>query len=277
MFSENAYAKVNLSLLITGKREDGYHLLDTVMQTVSLYDTIKVYKNEESIISVICDNAVISGSDNICYKAASLFYEHTGINKGVTIEIIKRIPLAAGLGGGSADAAAVLRLLNKLYGEPLSYEKLCEIALLLGADVPFCIKGGTARVTGIGEHLEPVDSALQVYIVLIKEGIKNSTAQMYKEFDMKCDFSHNDTVEKMVNSLKQGDYKSFLNTVYNDFSLVSNYKEIENRLYQVGADAVSVSGSGPTVMGIFKSKEKADKAAEILSNEYSNVYSVKGV
>lgn len=277
MFSENAYAKVNLSLLITGKREDGYHLLDTVMQTVSLFDTVKVYKNEENRISVICDNAAISGSDNICYKAASLFYEHTGINKGITIEIIKRIPLAAGLGGGSADAAAVLRLLNKLYGEPLSYENLCEIALQLGADVPFCIKGGTARVTGIGEYLEPVDIALKMYIVLIKEGIKNSTAQMYKEFDMKCEFSHKDTVERMVDSLKQGNYESFINTVYNDFSLVSDYNEIKNQLYLAGADAVSVSGSGPTVMGIFKTKEKADNAAKTLSEKYTNVFSVYGV
>lgn len=277
MFSENAYAKVNLSLLITGKREDGYHLLDTVMQTVSLYDTVSVCENNIDEIKVLCDDSLINGEENICYKAAVLFFEQAKMKKGVNIEIIKRIPLAAGLGGGSADAAAVLRLLNKLFGEPLFYEELCQIGLKLGADVPFCIKGGTARVKGIGEKLSTINPALKTYMVLIKEGIKSSTAQMYRQFDMNCDFSDRDTVDRMVESLENGNYNDFTATVYNDFSLVLNYEDIKMSLVELGADAVSVSGSGPTVMGIFKTKEKADSAAKILSEKYSNVFSVYGV
>ncbi len=277
MFSETAYAKVNLSLLITGKREDGYHLLDTVMQTVSLYDTVKVSKNNSDEINVFCDNDHICGEDNICYKAAVLFLERSKIDNGVNIEIIKRIPLAAGLGGGSTDAAAVLRLLNRLFDEPLSYDDLCKIGLKLGADVPFCIKGGTARVKGIGEKLESINPALNTYIVLIKEGNKNSTAQMYRQFDLNCEFSDADIVDKMSLSLENGNYNDFISTVYNDFSLVSDYEGIERNLKEVGADAVSVSGSGPTVMGIFKTKEMADNAVKILSKKYSNVFSVQGV
>ncbi|MEE0946497.1 MAG: 4-(cytidine 5'-diphospho)-2-C-methyl-D-erythritol kinase [Acutalibacteraceae bacterium] len=278
MFSENAYAKVNLSLLITGKRQDGYHLLDTVMQTVSLSDVITVKDNEEIGIKVICDNSSIDNKENICYKAAELFFERTDIKRGVTIEINKNIPLAAGLGGGSADAAAVLRILNKLYAKPLSYDQLCEIGLKLGADVPFCINGGCARVKGIGEEIKKIPSKLKLYIVLVKDALKASTGQMYGDFDkLNRNAELSDISGKMEESLCNGDYGQFCEAFYNDFSLVSNYSYISKRLIELGADAVSLSGSGPTVMGIFSSKEKADSVAQLLDNEYKFVFSCENV
>lgn len=278
MFSQNAYAKVNLSLLITGIREDGYHLLDTVMQTVSLYDTITIYKNDENKINIICNNGDLNGENNICYKAAEIFCKTVGINIGVTIEITKRIPLAAGLGGGSADAAAVLNLMNKLFGNSLDFSELCNIAIKLGADVPFCLKGGSARVKGIGEELIFVNRILPIYLVLVKDNNKPSTGYMYKEFDKIGNFStDSDRTEQLVNSLEKGDYNGFLNAFYNDFSTVSDYLKIKEQLINAGADAVSISGSGPTVMGVFSTKEKADRAAESLLQKYSNVFSVSAV
>lgn len=278
MFSQNAYAKVNLSLLITGINDNGYHILDTVMQTVSLYDTVTVCKNNENIIDVLCDNNELSGENNICYKAAQLFYKTVHVQSGVTIKIIKKIPQAAGLGGGSADAAAVLNLMNRLYNYPLSYSELCDIALELGADVPFCIKGGSARVGGIGEDLEYIKRTLPLYLVLVKDMEKPSTGYMYKEFDRIGKFSINSQrSEQMVKGLESGDYREFVNAFYNDFSSVWDYTDLKEQLVKIGADGVSLSGSGPTVMGVFSSKEKADKAADILLQKYSNVFSVTAV
>lgn len=275
MITQKAYAKVNLSLRITGKREDGYHLLDTLMQTVSLYDTVSVEKIEKGI-EVVCNN--ICSEDNICYKACKLFFEKAGIQSGVKIVIDKKIPVSAGLGGGSADAAAVLRILNKLYGDVLSFDELCELGLKLGADVPFCIKGGTARVNGIGEKLEYINPELKINLVLLKLKDKPSTAQMYKEFDAKGNFAYNsDTVLKMAKSLEKSDFKGFCDNFYNDFISVWDIEEETKALLCCGAEKVSLSGSGPTVMGVYESKEKADVAAEKLSNRFSCVYSVTTV
>jgi 4-diphosphocytidyl-2-C-methyl-D-erythritol kinase len=275
MITQKAYAKVNLSLRITGKREDGYHLLDTLMQTVSLYDTVSVEKSEKGI-EVVCNN--IYSEDNICYKACKLFFEKTGIQSGVKIVIDKKIPVSAGLGGGSADAAAVLRILNNLYGDVLSFDELCELGLKLGADVPFCIKGGTARVNGIGEKLEYINPELKINLVLLKLKDKPSTAQMYKEFDAKGKFAYNsDTVPQMAKSLEKNDFKGFCDNFYNDFVSVWDIEEETEALLCCGAEKVSLSGSGPTVMGVYETKEKADVAAEKLSNRFGCVYSVTAV
>lgn len=277
MISEKAYAKVNLSLYITGVRDDGYHLLDTVMQRVSLYDTVNVSKNEVDIIKVISDNTSILDENNICFAAAKAFFEKTGISSGVNIEVIKKIPLAAGLGGGSADAATVLNILNKMYSYPLSYEQLCEIGLGLGADVPFCIKGGCARVMGIGEAIENTHRNLPLYIVLIKNGEKASTGQMYKAFDMLDRKKAENRNADMVKGLENGDLDMFLKTVHNDFSYVWNYDDIKADLVKNGAKCVSLSGSGPTVMGFFDDKEKADIAADTLIKKYPLTFSVCAV
>lgn len=277
MISEKAYAKVNLSLYITGIREDGYHLLDTVMQRISLFDTVDIRKNNKNSIEIISDKKEIANEKNICYAAASVFFEETGINDGIIIEVQKNIPLAAGLGGGSADAAAVLKILNRMYDEPLDTNVLCKLGLKLGADVPFCIKGGSARVKGIGEIMESFDRKLPLYLVLVKDSVKASTGQMYKELDnIERDKKTNNN-DLMVKSMADGNYDRFIDTVHNDFSYVWNYENIRQDLLKVGADNVSISGSGPTVIGFYKDKKIADFAARKLSEKYSEVYSVQGV
>lgn len=277
MISEKAYAKVNLSLYITGIREDGYHLLDTVMQRISLFDTVDIRKNNKNSIEIISDKKEIANEKNICYAAATVFFEETGINDGIIIEVQKNIPLAAGLGGGSADAAAVLKILNRMYDEPLDTSALCKLGLKLGADVPFCIKGGSARVKGIGEIMESFDRKLPLYLVLVKDSVKASTGQMYKELDnIERDKKTNNN-DLMVKSMSDGNYDRFIGTVHNDFSYVWDYENISQDLLKVGADNVSISGSGPTVIGFYKDKETADFAARKLSEKYSEVYSVQGV
>ena len=178
-----ANAKINLSLYIKGKREDGYHYIDTVMQSVNLFDTLKLKKADK--ITLKCSKRELSGEDNLGYKAAELFFGETKISGGASIYIKKRIPEAAGLGGGSADAAAVLLGLNKLYNSGLSNEKMEEMAASLGADVPFFIKGGTQRSTGIGEVLEALKPFKSGYFVLAKCGTKPSTGEMYRLLDSK--------------------------------------------------------------------------------------------
>lgn len=278
MINLKAYAKVNLSLYITGIRNDGYHLLDTVMQSVSLCDTVQIEKQDKREINVTCNNDTLCGQDNICHKAARLFFDAVQTDGGVDIHIEKRIPLAAGLGGGSADAAAVLKGLNMEYDFPLKDSQLYEIALKLGADVPFCINNGCARVKGIGEELIPINRTLPLYMLLIKKGEKPSTAFMYKEFDKKMEgISQKASAENTCVSLETNDYKGFLASLHNDFSLLWDYSRIEKALLNSGADAVSLSGSGPTVMGFFETKEKAEKGYKLLKEVYRDIFFVQGV
>lgn len=275
MISEKAYAKVNLSLLITGKTDNGYHLLDTVMQTVSLYDIVSIEKNSINEIKVIYDNVSISDENDICYRAVELFKRTANVTDFFTVNVNKNIPLLAGLGGGSTDAAAVLRGLNKIYGDVLNNSQLCEIGLKLGADVPFCINGGCARARGIGEKIEQINRKLPLNIVLIKDGDKDSTGQMYKEFDLKGDFSHSSSVViDSVKALENNDFNLFIRSCYNDFTKVSNDENIRDALLCAGASAVSLSGSGPTAMGFFSSKNEADIAEKLLKDKFSFVCSV---
>ncbi|MBQ1183634.1 MAG: 4-(cytidine 5'-diphospho)-2-C-methyl-D-erythritol kinase, partial [Clostridia bacterium] len=163
-----AFAKVNLSLDVTGKRADGYHTLCSVFQSVSLCDIVEIEKSDS--ISVKCSDTSLNGEDNLCNTAAVKFFQAAGILGGADIFIEKHIPLAAGLGGGSADAGAVLKGLNELYGNPLSEKKLLEIALSLGADVPFCMVGGTKLCEGIGEIMTELSPLPECYIVIAKKG-----------------------------------------------------------------------------------------------------------
>ncbi|MBR2043310.1 MAG: 4-(cytidine 5'-diphospho)-2-C-methyl-D-erythritol kinase [Clostridia bacterium] len=278
MTTVKAYAKVNLSLFITGIRNNGYHLLDTVMHSISLYDTVTVDKGLNENITVTCSNAQISGENNICHKAAVLFFNETKIKGGAKINIVKSIPLAAGLGGGSADAAAVLKGLNREFGCPLNEEALLKLALRLGADVPFCVKGGSARVMGIGEELIPFLNKLPLYMVLIKEDEKPSTAVMYKELDEKMQGIYAEsTVPRLCSALENGDYDTFINCLYNDFSALWDFNSIRKALLLNGADGACLSGSGPMVMGFFRNKAAALKAYETLKDNYRSIYFAESV
>ena len=179
-----AYAKVNLFLDITGRLENGYHTLNTVMQQIGLYDVVTAEISEGDGISIECDNpAVPCNEKNIAYKAAAAFLSETGNKAKIHINISKNIPLEAGMGGSSTDGAAVLKLLNEMYGCPLTIGKLCDIGASLGADVPFCITGGTAVCTGIGEIMKPVGCLKNYVFLVVKPDFSCSTPAGYRAYD----------------------------------------------------------------------------------------------
>ncbi len=261
-------AKINLMLSITGKREDGYHLIDTVMQNISLCDYISIKPSAK--LSVICKESDIENENNIAYKAAELFFKETGVTGRAQIKIKKTIPLAAGLGGGSADAAAVLLALNKIYNTRLSNERLEQIALCLGADVPFFITGGTKRAEGIGEKLTAIKHLNNGYFVLVKADKKPSTAEMYKRLDSE-DHQKPD-VESAVTALENQDIYSLAKLMDNSFIAVWNNSEVKARLLEFNPLCVSLSGSGPTWFAFFEDKKNARLCYKSLKKQKAECY-----
>lgn len=261
-----ANAKINLSLSVIGKREDGYHELDTVMQSIELYDKISIKKSDT--ISVECGD--FGGKSNIAFKAAELFFNDSGINAGAEIAVEKRIPSAAGLGGGSADAAAVLSGLNLLYEARFSKERLCEMSKRLGADVPFLIYGGTMRAKGIGELLTPLKNPDNCFFLIAKSEQKSSTGEMFKRLDS-LPFPKPD-IEKTVNALNGGDYYGAVGSFGNSFSAIWENSPIKGYLEETEADAVSLSGSGPAWFAVYKDKEKALAAEAVLKSKNAECF-----
>ena len=253
-----ANAKVNLSLSVLGKRVAGYHELDTVMQSISLYDTVYIEKSDK--IAVECGE--FGGEDNIALKTAAAFFKASGINAGAEIKIEKRIPSAAGMGGGSADAAAVLVGLDKLYEAKLSYEKLLKIAVKLGADVPFLIRGGTARAKGIGEILEPIKPIGGCYFLIAKGESKPSTGEMFRLLDS-ADYNKPD-IEKTATAINSQDMVSLLASMDNSFAALWRESRIKAELLKTDADAVSLSGSGPAWFAVYLDKNRAVAAEKAL-------------
>lgn len=253
-----ANAKINLSLSVLGRREDGYHELDTVMQSISLYDTVYIEKSDK--IRVECGE--FAGEDNIAFKTAKAFFKASGINAGADIKIEKRIPSAAGMGGGSADAAAVLVGLDRLYKTELSYEKLLNIAVGLGADVPFLIRGGTARAKGIGEVLEPLKPLCGCYFLIAKGENKPSTGEMFSRLDS-AEYYKPD-IEKTVSALNSGDLSAVLATMDNSFAALWRESPIKAELLKTKADAVSLSGSGPAWFAVYLDRDRATAAEKSL-------------
>lgn len=266
-------AKINLNLYVGKKRNDGYHELDGVMQSVSLFDTLTIKKSDK--ITLECSKPRLSGKDNLGYKAATLFFEKTKINGGAHIYINKNIPEAAGLGGGSADAAAVLVGLNRLYKARLSTDELQTLALSLGADVPFFITGGTTRAQGIGEKLSPVPTLKQGYFVLAKAGQKPSTKEMYCQLDSKERDEIN--VDASIENIKKGDLKGLCAFLSNSFSEVYADKSVENRLKEFAPLGVGLSGSGPTHFAIFSKKIDAQRCENALIAEKISAFAVKPI
>ncbi|MBR7071104.1 MAG: 4-(cytidine 5'-diphospho)-2-C-methyl-D-erythritol kinase [Clostridia bacterium] len=263
----NAYAKINWTLDICGKREDGYHLLDSIMQSVSLCDTVCLGKAEKT--QVQCSVEDLSGEENICFQAAQAFFSKTGQNGGVKIIVEKHIPLAGGLGGGSADAAAVLVGLNRLFETNLSLVQLQEIGLTVGADVPFCITGGTARVRGIGEKIEPLPSPPAVDVLLIKNGIKPSTGEMYRRLDAeKLPLA---VTETAVEALGDPQPMHFFRHLGNAFVSVSNLYGVDVLLQDDSPVALGLSGSGPTVFAAFP-QNKSESVFRRLQKDGVEVY-----
>lgn len=249
-----AYAKINLTLNILAKREDGFHGLSSVMQTVSLCDIIRLEKGNEVLVA--CDCPDIDPGKNIAFAAANAFFEETGIKGGAYIDIEKNIPLAAGLGGGSADAAAVLNGLNDLYSAGLDYHKLRCIAEKIGADVPFCIEGGLALCEGKGEKITQLDPMPITAVVIVTEGVKPSTGEMYAELDRRgcASFKSDEAMLSAANIWEIGERLS------NDFMPLWEGTPAENNIAimkEFGAVGASLTGSGPSVFGLFEDWQAA--------------------
>ncbi len=270
---QKAYAKINLHLDITEIRQDGFHGVNTVMQTVSLCDTVTLTPTHEHGIFISCDNAdVPTGEKNIAWKAAKSFLCATGIETGVKIHIEKRIPMAAGLAGGSADAAAVLRGMNELYGYPLDTARLCEIASSLGADVPFCVVGGSAFADGKGDVLHPFPTLPDCTLLIACGGEGVSTPEAYGMLDNIFDFFRTykpRSLEELKEALCSRDISVVAKSTFNIFeepimSVRPVAKKIKATLLALGAVGAMMSGSGPSVFGIFESADEAHTAAEQL-------------
>ncbi len=263
-----AYAKINLWLDITGRRADGYHTLNTVMRRIGLYDDIEVSADDTGNITLECDEpAVPCDERNIAFKAVRAFSERIGKPVGAHIRITKRIPLEAGLGGSSTDGAAVLCVLNELYGKPLTMAELCSLGASLGADVPFCIVGGTSVCTGIGDIMRSADCA-DIAAVLIKPDFSCSTAEAYHRYD-EAPVAEKPGFREYIKSLGQG-AEAVAGGLYNVFEMLyadERIEHIKRDLLESGALGAAMTGSGSAVYGVFRNIEEARKAAEKLGYE----------
>lgn len=269
-----AYAKINLLLDICAKRTDGYHELFMLMQSVGIYDTVTVQRIKGRDIKIFCNIEDIPlDNKNIAYKAAEAFFTANKIRKtsrGIHIDIQKRIPHAAGLAGGSADGAAVIVALNQLYGTELTTEELCEIGVSVGADVPFCITGGTLLAQGKGEVLSKVKPLRRCYITIAKPDFGVNTGRAYAMFD-EHGKTHAPDCLGMLCAIQSRDLSAVgakLENVFEQFIEVPDRIYMKEILRQNGAIGVCMSGSGPTVYGIFEKKEDAQRAASELK-EYA--------
>lgn len=273
-------AKINLSIDVLGKREDGYHLVEMIMQTIDLYDVIKIRELSSDDIIIKSNSKDIPLDDtNIVYKAINLLRDKFNINKGIEVFLQKNIPIAAGMAGGSSNAAAILVGLNKLWSLNLSELDLQELGLNLGADVPFCISGKTALAKGIGEELTFVKGLPKdISILICKPEIFVSTKDVYEGLDLN-NIQIRPNNEKLLEYLKEEDVSSLAKNMVNVLEGVTSnsyieIKDIENTMMENGALGSMMSGSGPTVFGLYKNREDALSCKKKLLRKYKQVYIV---
>ncbi len=264
MISLKAHAKINLSLDVLGKRDDGYHTLQMIMQTIQLHDTISIHKIPAGV-EIMCEAPYVpNNSSNIACKAAQAMIDKYDLKAGVRVEVSKRIPVAAGLAGGSTDAAAVLKGINSLFELGIEQTELMELGKTIGADVPYCIMGGTALAEGIGEKLTPLPAAGNIPLVLVKPRIGVSTAWVYKNFKLEKVKERPDT-QMLISALDSRNTKTLAANMKNVLESVTREKypvidSIKSELIKLGALGSMMSGSGPTVFGVFDDVEKAEYA-----------------
>ncbi len=268
-----AYAKINLALAILGIRDDGYHELQSVMQSIALHDIVRIRRQGDKLI---CRCGTLSGPGNLAYQAAKLFLERCDLSQGIEIEIEKYIPIQAGLAGGSSDAAATLRLLNQLYGEPLDRNELLELAASCGADVAFCLHGGTMWTTGRGEQLELLNSAPKLDLVLVKPYAGVNTREAYRRFDL-AGQGGSLTRTSWEKALTQGP-KTIADLLYNDLEtasaqMVPQILILKQCLIDLECYGALMSGSGSSVFGIAKGGQHAlDVARHLRKSGFNNVW-----
>lgn len=274
--TEKARAKINLSLDVTGKRADGYHLLRTIMQSVELSDTVIIEYGGSGINLACSDPELPKGEGNTAYRAALLMCREYNIAEGIKIEIEKKIPVSAGLAGGSTDAAAVLRGINRLFALGLKKEELHELGSRIGADVPFCIAGGTVLAEGTGEILTPLEPLPPVHVLLVNPGLEISTAQVYGQFRPDNVIKRPDT-RLLVDAAGRKDMRTIAENMVNVLETVTARRhpviaDIKAEMIKLGAMGSLMSGSGPTVFGIFGSRPDALRA--LRSIEYKGHQSI---
>ncbi len=266
-----ARAKINLSLDVTGKRPDGYHDVRMIMQTIGLHDKIIIRKREAGIFVTSNSGSIPVDESNTAYKAARLFLSAYGIGKGVDIHIEKSIPVSAGLAGGSTDAASVLKGLNRLFSVDASQEELAALGLKVGADVPFCVYGGTMLAEGIGEKLTGLPPLPGTGVVLVKPPFEVSTPWVYRNLDFEK-ITERPDMEKLLKAIGRGDIEALASGMVNVLETVTAHKypvirEIKELLIEHGALGSVMTGSGPTVFGIFKDHGLAEKSVEFFKGK----------
>lgn len=264
--SQKAYAKINIGLDVLRRRSDGYHEVRMVMQTIDICDDLLFEKMQQPGIVLKTDSEELPvNSDNLIYKAAELLFSERGITEGVKITLKKRIPIAAGMAGGSSDAAATMRGLNELFGMGYSIEELQAFGVTLGADIPYCLVGGTMLSEGIGEILTPLPAPPDCFLVVAKPDINVSTGFVYGNLHADKLMYHPD-IDGMIEALKKGELRGITDRLGNVLETVTvkEYpviEEMKQLLRNKGAENALMSGSGPTVFGIFTNRDKAEAAA----------------
>ena len=264
----DAYAKVNWGLDVVRRLENGYHEVKMVMQTVGICDTLTLKKEAEGLKITTDSGEIPANEDNLVYKAAKLLKDKYDIGEGVSIHLEKRIPVAAGMAGGSTDAAAVLKGMNALFSMGLSEEQLKEEGVKLGADIPYCIMGGTALAEGIGEKLTRLPDTPDAFLLVAKPDINVSTKYVYENLQLDKIEKHPD-IDGMVEAIQAGNLQGVIDRMDNVLQTVTEEKytvigELKRFMEANGALKALMSGSGPTVFGIYEDKQKAEVAAEAL-------------
>ena len=273
-----AHAKINLTLDVTGKLPNGYHTVQMVMQSIGLCDKVTLAKTGSAQITMACDRAGLSaGEDNLAIRAARLFCAETGLQSGgVEIFLEKHIPMQAGMAGGSADAAAVLLGMNTLFETGCSIDALCAMGVKLGADVPYCIRGGTMLAEGIGEVLSPLPSMPRCTVLICKPPVGVPTPEVYRAIDAAPIAEHPDT-QAMIDALRDRDLHRIGSLLCNVMEPVTAGRypvitEIRETMLQNGALGARMSGSGSAVFGLYENPEDAEKAYRILSGRFEEVF-----
>lgn len=271
-----AYAKINISLDVVGKRDDGYHLLEMIMQNIELYDLIDVTKRDSGI-EIKCNIPYVPTDErNLAYKAAKLFLDTYKIKGGVFINIRKNIPVAAGLAGGSSNAAAVLKAMRDLYEVNVSDEELTKLGVKIGADVPYCFVGGTALCTGIGDLVKPLKPFKDHILVVVKPNFGVSTKEVYGALDINKINLHPKTTE-IISAIERNDLKetaTLMKNVLENVTLKKHYilREIKKEMIRQGALNALMSGSGPTIFAFFDDMLKAQRCFERMKERYTEVF-----
>jgi len=277
---EKAPAKINLVLDVLRKREDGYHEVEMIMTMVDLADRIELMEIPGDTIVLSCQAGYVPLDEkNLAFQAAKLMKERYHVRKGVYIHLNKKIPVAAGLAGGSSDAAATLRGLNRLWNLNLSTAELQQLGAELGSDVPYCVAGGTAISRGRGEILEPIPSLPKCWVILAKPPINVSTAAIYEQLNIDKIDNH-PSVQKMKEAITKKDYEQICRSLGNvlenvTLSLYPEVGRIKKSMIKLGADGVLMSGSGPTVFGLVRRESKLIRIYNGLRGFCKEVYAVR--